>query len=420
MNTTSNTDSAGFRPNFESPSLVNMKLLREFQSKNKVQFIIVQWLDYLGTIRSRCLPIKSFLDLIMDNSHISISMGNLGTLQNDHMSPVCDPVGQILVKPDLHSLRPLEITVPNTLSPTGAQTSTVMAQFLNNAGDPLLLCPRGELQRVTDLFAKNYMTKILVGFEIEITFCKRVQPENRTDKEYSFAPMDNQHSWGSFTDQQALQSFPLIAGIVASLENIGIEVSQFHSEAGPGQYEFVLPPSSPVQAVDTLIQARQSIQLIAASHGFRATCYPTPFPGVGTAAHAHISFNTPPEMLISGREKPDMSIIAAILEHLPSLCAFTMPQAVSYGRVVDDGWTGGTWVAWGSQNREVPIRLVSGEGTTASRWEVRCLDGMANMYLALAAILGAGLIGRKNGTQMTIKNCLSTLARPRLFSSFPS
>jgi len=412
------SDSAEEQPNLKSPSLVNMELLRQFLSKNDVQFIIVQWLDYLGTIRTRGFTIKAFTGLVRDRSRISISMGNLGTLQNDHMSPVCDPVGQISVEPDLHTLRLLETTIPGTSSVMESKTATVMARFLDNAGEPFPLCPRGELQRVTDLFAKNYLTKILVGFEIEITFCKRVDSEHGMNEEYSFAPMDDQHSWGSFTDQQALQSYPFITGIVMALQNLGIEVLQFHSEAGAGQYEFVLPPLPPVQAVDTLIQARQCIQLIAASRGFRATCYPTPFPGVGTAAHAHISFNNPSDMETSDRNERGMSIIGAILEHLPSLCAFTMPQAVSYGRVVDDGWTGGTWVAWGSQNREVPLRLVSEGGTAASRWEIRCLDGMANMYLALAAILGVGLMGRKNGTEMTMKNCPSTPARPDLSTSF--
>lgn len=68
-----------------------------------------------------------------------------------------------------------------------------------------------------------------------------------------------------------------------------------------------------------------------------------------------------------------------------------MPEAVSYERVADDSWTGGTWVAWRTQNREVPLRRVNG-----GRWEIRCLDGFANMYFAMSAVLAAGILGLKS------------------------
>lgn len=92
--------------------------------------------------------------------------------------------------------------------------------------------------------------------------------------------------------------------------------------------------------------------------------------------------------------------MAAVLEHMSSLCAITMPQAESYARVIDDSWTGGTWIAWGTENREVPLRK-----SDANRWEIRCLDGFANMYLALVAIFAIGLKGVQDGKEMTMKDC---------------
>jgi glutamine synthetase len=56
-----------------------------------------------------------------------------------------------------------------------------------------------------------------------------------------------------------------------------------------------------------------------------------------------------------------------------------------------DGVSGGTYVAWGRENREVPIRL-SGAGGNYY-FELRCLDGTANTYVALAAILESGMRG---------------------------
>jgi glutamine synthetase len=45
-------------------------------------------------------------------------------------------------------------------------------------------------------------------------------------------------------------------------------------------------------------------------------------------------------------------------------------------------------VAWGTQNRETPLRRIS-----PGHWELRCVDGLANMYFALSAVLAAGLLG---------------------------
>jgi glutamine synthetase len=99
--------------------------------------------------------------------------------------------------------------------------------------------------------------------------------------------------------------------------------------------------------------------------------------------------------------------MAFVLAHLPGLCAFTMPQAVSYARVADNSWTSGSWVAWGTQNRETPLRRTAAVDGSTARWEVRCLDGMANPYLALYVILRAGLRGLADGTEMGLRDCQS-------------
>ncbi|TKA46827.1 hypothetical protein B0A54_03783 [Friedmanniomyces endolithicus] len=374
------------------------KLTRFTIEHPDIQFVVVQWLDYLGTLRSRWLPITAFDKLVKAGKRIAISKGNLGTLQNDQTTPVCDPVGQILVEPDLDSLR-----IMQTKGMIGPAASTCMARFVDNSMQPLSLCPRSQLQGFAETLERDFHINLLVGFEIEVTFCRRgaLGPNGH------FAPLDTNHAWGTLSDEQLAHAFPLMAAISLELKGMGIEIEQLHSESGAGQYEFVLPPLPPVQAVDTLVQARQCIQQIAAAQGLRATYHPQPFPGIGTAAHAHVSLNSD-SLAAEELEKIETSFWASVLAHLPALCAFTMPQAGSYGRVVDDSWTNGTWVAWGTQNREVPLRRVETYGTgNGSRWEVRCLDGLANMYLALGAIVGAGLLGVRKGTTMVMKDCTS-------------
>ena len=55
----------------------------------------------------------------------------------------------------------------------------------------------------------------------------------------------------------------------------------------------------------------------------------------------------------------------------------------------------------GSQNRETPLRRIEG-----SHFEFKCMDGLANPYLALAAIFGAGLSGVLENIPLSMKDCL--------------
>jgi len=110
-----------------------------------------------------------------------------------------------------------------------------------------------------------------------------------------------------------------------------------------------------------------------------------PLSGVGNASHVHISLNKSVGPVSVATE---MRFWGGVLRHIEAVCAFCLPEEVSYKRVVENCWSGGTWVAWGEQNRETPLRRVK-----QGRWEVRCLDGFANMYLAIRAIVAAGVLG---------------------------
>lgn len=77
--------------------------------------------------------------------------------------------------------------------------------------------------------------------------------------------------------------------------------------------------------------------------------------------------------------------------HPPSL---SLPS----GTQLADRWD--RWVAWGTQNRETPLRKIEG-----SHWELKCLDGLANPYLALAAVLLAGARGVADGERLVWADC---------------
>lgn len=127
------------------------------------------------------------------------------------------------------------------------------------------------------------------------------------------------------------------------------------------------------------------------------------------------------------KDVPGLSIleaqfIAGVLDHLQAVAAFVMPTMFSYERLVDGAWAvltpekhskrqGGTHICWGIENREAPVRACPYGDGKEYNFEIKCIDGTANPYLALAAILAAGMIGVKNPYTPAMKPCQGTSRR---------
>jgi glutamine synthetase len=86
---------------------------------------------------------------------------------------------------------------------------------------------------------------------------------------------------------------------------------------------------------------------------------------------------------------------AGILAELPALTAITAPSVASYQRLQPHRWSG-PWAVWGRENREAALRFVTGmvgSRPESANLELKSMDNSANPYLALGAILAAGLNG---------------------------
>ena len=99
-----------------------------------------------------------------------------------------------------------------------------------------------------------------------------------------------------------------------------------------------------------------------------------------------------------------------MLEHLPPLTLLVLPIIASYKRMVDGVWSGGTYVSWGIENKEAPVRLCNPHSPSSRNFEVKTLDGTANPYLALAGVLGAGLKGIVESKELTMQDCSGELS----------
>ncbi|THG02030.1 hypothetical protein TEA_028610 [Camellia sinensis var. sinensis] len=124
---------------------------------------------------------------------------------------------------------------------------------------------------------------------------------------------------------------------------------------------------------------------------------------VGSGSHVHLSLWENGEnvfMASGGHSKHGMSkvgeeFMAGVLNHLPSILAFTAPIPNSYDCIVPNMWSG-AYQCWGKENREAPLRTACPPGVpngVVSNFEIKAFDGCANPHLGLAAIIAAGIDG---------------------------
>ena len=174
---------------------------------------------------------------------------------------------------------------------------------------------------------------------------------------------------------------------------------QYYPESGPGQHEITIMYSDALSAADNQIVYRETVKAIASKHDLQASFLPKIFPDTaGNGCHIHLSL-WQDDMNILYDSESDFGLsetgeqfIAGILYHLPSLAAITTPIPRSYRRIRPQMWSGAFQV-WGFNNREAAIRVIREDDGRILHFEVKTVDASANPYLALGAVISAGLNG---------------------------
>jgi glutamine synthetase len=162
-----------------------------------------------------------------------------------------------------------------------------------------------------------------------------------------------------------------------------------------------------VAGADAAILARQVVRSVARRHGCRASFSPQVAEGTGNGTHVHLSLWEGDGNLLAGGAGPagmtpkGESFVAGILEELPAITAVSAPTVLSYLRLRPHHWSG-AMQCWGTENREAAIRFVAGTPTSpdAANAEIKPIDGTANAYLVLGALLAAGLDGVRRGAHL--------------------
>lgn len=191
-----------------------------------------------------------------------------------------------------------------------------------------------------------------------------------------------------------------VTEIIRGLEAMGIRVEVIHHEVAISQFELNFSGGSPTYVSDTIQLIKLGIRKILERLGLQPLFIPKPFWGDnGSGLHIHISlwrdganiFHDESDRY-AGISQVCRYFIGGLLEHGPSLSAIVSPTVNSYKRLVP-GYEAPVYLTWGRSNRSAAVRIPIAMSRDRTRIEYRPPDPTSNPYLAVSAIILAGIDG---------------------------
>lgn len=345
------------------------------------QIVFVGTSDLSGHFRGKSFPASDLptrLQRGVGLAPTNIFMGAFGPIQMTTFGTQ----GEVFLIPDSTTrvLVPFEGSSPEYF---------FLGDIQSLEGTPWDFCPRHVLRRALERLKSETGLQLLAAFEQEFTYSGvPAHPPQPYE-------LDAYRRQGMFGE-----------ALLAALRQGGVIPDSFLSEFGPRQFEVTSAPSLGVRAADDAVIMRELAQAVAFRLGQRVSFAPIHEPnGTGNGTHIHWSFwDGEGEAVLYDQSRPwalsllGEQFIAGILHHLPALCAVTAPSVASYYRLRPNRWAP-VQADVGRMDRGTALRIcpvVGSDPVQRARQfnvEFRVADATASPYLALAAMVQAGLDG---------------------------
>ncbi|EKK21070.1 Glutamine synthetase type I [Fructilactobacillus florum 8D] len=353
--------------------------IKQMIKDEDVRFLRLMFTDLLGTVKNVEVPISQLDQLLagklmFDGSSID---GFVRIEESD-----------MYLQPDLSTWM---------VFPWGdehGKVARLTCSVYTAAGEEFLGDPRNNLMRVLKEMRAMGFSDFNIGPEPEFFLFEMDEKGN---------PIKKLNDHGSYFD---LAPMDLAANIrrdmVLELGRMGFNVEASHHEVAPGQHEIDFEYDNAISSADHIQTFKMVVKTVARRYGLYATFMPKPLNGVnGSGMHMNMSlFDKDGKNAFFAEDGKDQLsqtayyFLGGLLKHAKALTAVCNPTVNSYKRLVP-GFEAPVYIAWSGANRSPMIRvpIARGKGT---RLELRSVDPSANPYLAIAAMLEAGLDGIKN------------------------
>lgn len=344
-----------------------------------VRFVFAQFTDIHGVAKGKLIPLAHLADIVAPGAGFSgPSIWGTGLPRSGARS-------EYYGRADLTTLQPMP-WLPG-------YARVVLDGHVN--GEPFALCPRRILRRQVERLAERGWT-LNAGLEPEFFLLQKgdgeAEPGDRLDKP-------------SYDTKSLLRRRGFLEKLTAALDACGLQVFQIDHEDANGQFEVNYRYADALQAADNFMLFKMAAHHIAEEEDLVFSMMPKPFaarPGSGLHFHLSLADAGGAALFAAGETEHDehglklsplaYHFLAGLLHHAPALAALCAPTVNSYKRLMCGASLSGTswapaFIAYGDNNRSTVARIVH------QRIEWRLPDSAANSYLALAAVIAAGLDG---------------------------
>ena len=342
--------------------------------EEKVNFICLQFTDILGMLKSVIIT-TSQLGKALDNRCMFDGSSIDGFVRIEE-SDMC-------LHPDLDSF----VILP--WDNDEGKTARLICDVYKSDGTPFEGDPRNVLRRAIKKAADMGFT-CYVGPECEFFLFHLDQNGKATT---------NTFDKGGYFDLGSVDRGEICRrDICLCLEKMGFEIEASHHENAIAQHEIDFKYDEVLRTADNVMTFKYVVKNIANKHNLHATFMPKPIYGeCGSGMHINISLFKDGKNVFceendqAGLSDTAYSFIAGVMAHIKEITVLTNPLVNSFKRLVP-GYEAPVYIAWSAKNRSPLIRIPTARGS-GTRVELRNPDPSANPYLAMAAVLQAGLDG---------------------------
>jgi glutamine synthetase len=352
--------------------------LKNEVERGAIDTVLLGFTDMQGRLQGKRLTAEFFLDSVADhgaegcNYLLAVDV-DMNTVGGYAMSSWELGYGDFEMKPDMDTLMPV---------PWHEGTALVIADLAWSDGKPVVASPRQILRRQIERLAERGL-EAFAGTELEFMIFRNTYEEAWNLAYRDLEPANYYNVDYSMIGTARVE--PLVRRIRNSMAAAGMAVENAKGECNFGQHEINFLYGPVLQTADHHSIYKTGAKEIAHQEGCAITYMAKYDEREGNSCHIHLSVR-------DGDDNPVFhdSFLAGQLACMRELTLFYGPNVNSYKRFVEGSFAP-TAVAWGNDNRTCSLRVV-GHGKS-KRLELRLPGADVNPYLALSAIIAAGLHG---------------------------
>jgi glutamine synthetase len=370
---------------------VTLDELREQVDRGEVDTVVIALTDMQGRLMGKRLYARHFLDEVLGhgaeacNYLLAVDV-DMNTVEGYAMASWEGGYGDFVLEPDLSTLRPV---------PWNAGTAMCVADVRWHDGSDVVASPRQILRRqLARLEERGWQA--FAGTELEFIIFRDTYEQAWHKGFRDLVPANLYNVDYSLLGTARVE--PLLRRVRNDMAAAGMRVEDSKGECNLGQHEVNFHFGPALQAADEHVVYKNGAKEIASQEGMAITFMAKFDEREGSSCHIHFSLrDADGNAVFADDEATFRSFLAGQLAGLRELTLLFAPNINSYKRYADASFAP-TAVAWGRDNRTCSLRVV-GEGGSL-RFENRIPGADVNPYLALSAIVAAGLHGVDQGLEL--------------------